>query len=88
MALAAALCIHLDPLPCEDFSVADLKATTAVNGSPAGGAHGMKLGSPEATFPTQYGDKYNIHAGVSEKGPSHPPESSWGTFEKNRFQYR
>ncbi|KAM3273426.1 hypothetical protein ACQJBY_042970 [Aegilops geniculata] len=53
-----------------------------------GGAHGMKLGSPEATFPTQYGDKYNIHAGVSEKGPSHPPESSWGTFEKNRFQYR
>uniref|UniRef100_A0A453K6B5 Protein FLX-like 3 n=1 Tax=Aegilops tauschii subsp. strangulata TaxID=200361 RepID=A0A453K6B5_AEGTS len=27
-----------------------------------GGAHGMKLGSPEATFPTQYGDKYNIHA--------------------------
>jgi hypothetical protein len=27
-----------------------------------GGAYGMKLGSPEATFPTQYGDKYNIHA--------------------------
>ncbi|KAI4988695.1 protein FLX-like 3 isoform X2 [Hordeum vulgare subsp. vulgare] len=53
-----------------------------------GGAHGMKLGSPEATFPTQYGDKYNIHAGVSEKGPSHPPESSWGTYDKNRFQYR
>ena len=53
-----------------------------------GGAHGMKLGSPEATFPTQYGDKYNIHVGVSEKGPSHPPESSWGSFEKNRFQYR
>lgn len=53
-----------------------------------GGAHGMQLGSPEATFPTQYGDKYNIHAGVSEKGPSHPPESSWGTYEKNRFQYR
>lgn len=53
-----------------------------------GGAHGMKLGSPEATFPTQYGDKYNIHAGVSEKGPSHPPESSWGIYDKNRFQYR
>ncbi|XP_037440032.1 protein FLX-like 3 isoform X1 [Triticum dicoccoides] len=53
-----------------------------------GGAHGMKLSSPESTFPTQYGDKYNIHVGVSEKGPSHPPESSWGTFEKNRFQYR
>lgn len=53
-----------------------------------GGAYGMKLGSPEATFSTQYGDKYNIHAGVSDKGPSHPPESSWGTYDKNRFQYR
>jgi hypothetical protein len=27
-----------------------------------GGSYGMKLGSPEAAFPTQYGDKYNIHA--------------------------
>lgn len=53
-----------------------------------GGAYGMKLGSPEATFPTQYGDKYNIHSGVSDKGPLHPPESSWGTYDKNRFQYR
>lgn len=53
-----------------------------------GGAYGMKLGSPEVAFPTQYGDKYNIHVGVSEKGPSHPPESSWGTYDKNRFQYR
>lgn len=54
----------------------------------AGGAYGTRLGSPEATFPAQYGDRYNIHAGVSEKGPSHPPESSWSTYEKNRFQYR
>ncbi|XP_051185553.1 protein FLX-like 3 [Lolium perenne] len=53
-----------------------------------GGSYGMKLGSPEAAFPTQYGDKYNIHAGVSDKGPSHPPESSWGAYDKTRFQYR
>lgn len=53
-----------------------------------GGAYGMKLGSPEVTFPTPYGDNYNIHAGESEKGPSHPPESSWGTYGRNRLQYR
>ncbi|KAF0888737.1 hypothetical protein E2562_017587 [Oryza meyeriana var. granulata] len=54
-----------------------------------GVAYGMKLGSPEVTFPTPYGDNYNINAGASEKGHSHLPESSsWGTYGNNRLQYR
>jgi hypothetical protein len=28
------------------------------------------------------------YQGVSDKGPSHPPESSWGAYDKTRFQYR
>ncbi|CAN6361881.1 unnamed protein product [Urochloa humidicola] len=55
----------------------------------AGGTYGMQMGSPEVTFTKAYEDSYNIHAGVSEKGPLHPPESSsWGTYDKNRLQYR
>ncbi|RLM98225.1 protein FLX-like 3 [Panicum miliaceum] len=54
-----------------------------------GGTYGMQMGSPEVTFTKSYEDGYNIHAGVSEKGPLHPPESSsWGTYDKNRLQYR
>uniref|UniRef100_A0A0D3HS87 Uncharacterized protein n=1 Tax=Oryza barthii TaxID=65489 RepID=A0A0D3HS87_9ORYZ len=54
-----------------------------------GATYGMKLGSPEVTFPTPYGDNYNIHVGGSEKGHSHLPESSsWGTYDNNRLQYR
>uniref|UniRef100_A0A0D9XXM8 Protein FLX-like 3 n=1 Tax=Leersia perrieri TaxID=77586 RepID=A0A0D9XXM8_9ORYZ len=54
-----------------------------------GVSYGMKLGSPEVTFPTPYGDNYNIHVGTSEKGHSHLPESSsWGAYDNNRFQYR
>ncbi|CAN6348521.1 unnamed protein product [Urochloa humidicola] len=55
----------------------------------AGGTYGMQMGSPEVTFTKAYEDSYNSHAGVSEKGPLHPPESSsWGTYDKNRLQYR
>ncbi|CAL4905061.1 unnamed protein product [Urochloa decumbens] len=55
----------------------------------AGGAYGMQMGSTEVAFTKAYEDSYNIHAGVSEKGPLHPPESSsWGTYDKNRLQYR
>ncbi|XP_066357717.1 protein FLX-like 3 [Miscanthus floridulus] len=55
-----------------------------------GGTYGMQMGSPEVTFTKNpYEDSYNINAGVSEKGPLHPPESgSWGTYDKNRLQYR
>ncbi|XP_062203394.1 protein FLX-like 3 [Phragmites australis] len=54
-----------------------------------GGAYEMQMGSPEVTFATPYGDNYNIQAGASEKGPLHPPESSsWGSYDKNRLQYR
>ncbi|TKW07141.1 hypothetical protein SEVIR_7G288100v4 [Setaria viridis] len=54
-----------------------------------GGAYGMQMGSPEVAFTKPYEDSYNIHAEVSEKGPLHPPESSsWGTYDKNRLQYR
>uniref|UniRef100_A0A0E0J7N5 Protein FLX-like 3 n=1 Tax=Oryza nivara TaxID=4536 RepID=A0A0E0J7N5_ORYNI len=54
-----------------------------------GATYGMKLGSPEVTFPTPYGDNYNIHVGGSEKGHSHLPESSsWGTYDNNRLQLK
>lgn len=54
-----------------------------------GGTYGMQMGSPELAFTNPYEDSYSIHAGVSEKGPLHPPESSsWGTYDKNRLQYR
>ncbi|EES16812.1 protein FLX-like 3 [Sorghum bicolor] len=55
-----------------------------------GGTYGMLMGSPDVTFTKNpYEDSYNIHAGVSEKGPLHPPESgSWGTYDKNRLHYR
>ncbi|CAL5097942.1 unnamed protein product [Urochloa decumbens] len=53
------------------------------------GTYGMQMGSPEVAFTKPYEDSYNIHAGVSEKGHLHPPESSsWGTYDKNRLQYR
>ncbi|KAL6641753.1 hypothetical protein ACP70R_019934 [Stipagrostis hirtigluma subsp. patula] len=53
------------------------------------GTYGMQMGSPEVAFATQYGDSYNIHAGVSEKGPLHPADSSsWGAYDKTRLQYR
>ncbi|XP_006663897.1 protein FLX-like 3 [Oryza brachyantha] len=54
-----------------------------------GVTYGMRMGSPEVTFATPYGDNYNIHAGASEKGYSHIPESSsWGAYDNNRLQYR
>ncbi|KAJ1265144.1 hypothetical protein BS78_08G057100 [Paspalum vaginatum] len=55
----------------------------------AGGTYGIQMGSPEVIFTNPYEDNYNIHVGVSEKGPLHPPESSsWGTYDINRLQYR
>ncbi|OEL13844.1 Protein FLX-like 3 [Dichanthelium oligosanthes] len=54
-----------------------------------GGAYGMQMGSPKVTFANPYGDSYNIHVDVSQKGPLHPQESSsWSTYDKNRLQYR
>nr|CAB3463303.1 unnamed protein product [Digitaria exilis] len=56
----------------------------------AGGTYGVQMGrgSSEVTFTKTYEESYNIHAGVSEKGTLHPPESSsWGTYDKNRPQY-
>ncbi|KAL6905494.1 hypothetical protein ACP4OV_003095 [Aristida adscensionis] len=54
-----------------------------------GGTYGMQMGSPKATFTTPYGDGYKIHAGVSEKGPLHPSESSsWSAYDKTRLHYR
>ncbi|CAN6339922.1 unnamed protein product [Urochloa humidicola] len=54
-----------------------------------GGTYGMQMGSPEVAFTKPYEDSYNTHAGFSEKGPLPPPESSsWGTYDKNRLQYR
>ncbi|XP_077239723.1 protein FLX-like 3 [Tasmannia lanceolata] len=55
----------------------------------AGGAYGMKLGSPEGKFPSSYGDGYRLHSGVSDKGPLYDVGSgSWGAFEKSRLSRR
>ncbi|TVU51317.1 hypothetical protein EJB05_02733, partial [Eragrostis curvula] len=54
-----------------------------------GGTYGIQMSSPEGTFSTPYGDSYNIHSGVSEKGSLLPPESSsWSKYDKSHLQYR
>ncbi|KAK1277362.1 hypothetical protein QJS04_geneDACA003274 [Acorus gramineus] len=47
----------------------------------AGGAYGMKLGSPEGGFPSSYGDGYGLHQGGAGSGP-------WGAFDKSRLPRR
>ncbi|XP_077211721.1 protein FLX-like 3 isoform X2 [Tasmannia lanceolata] len=55
----------------------------------AGGAYGIKLGSPEEGFPSSYGDGYGLHSGVADKGPLYGMGSgSWGAFEKSRLSRR
>lgn len=56
---------------------------------PAGGAYGMKYGSPEGSFPGPYGDGYGVHLGAADKGPLYGPGSaSWGGLEKSRMTRR
>lgn len=55
----------------------------------AGGAYGMKFGSPEAGFSATYGDGYGVHLGSADKGPMYGPGSaSWGGFDKHRMTRR
>ncbi|XP_077218994.1 DNA double-strand break repair protein [Tasmannia lanceolata] len=55
----------------------------------AGGAYGMKLGSPEGGFPASYGDKYGLHSGAVDKGPLYGVGSgSWSAYEKSRVSRR
>uniref|UniRef100_A0A1D1Y7M5 Myosin type-2 heavy chain 1 n=1 Tax=Anthurium amnicola TaxID=1678845 RepID=A0A1D1Y7M5_9ARAE len=54
----------------------------------AGGGYGLKLSSPEAGFPTSYGDGYGLHSGP-DKAPLYGIGSgSWGAYEKSRIARR
>lgn len=53
-----------------------------------GAAYGMKMASPDASFPS-YGDGYGMYSGISEKGPSYgAPSGSWAPPEKFRPERR
>lgn len=55
----------------------------------AGGAYGMKMGSPDAPFAPSYGDGFGIHPGVPEKAPMYGAGSgSWGSSDKFRLGRR
>ncbi|KAJ6814896.1 protein FLX-like 3 isoform X1 [Iris pallida] len=61
---------------------ADLANT---NGRPwsAGGSYAMKVGSPDAPFPSSYGDGYGLHSGVADKAPLYGTGSGYlGASEK------
>ncbi|KAJ6852255.1 protein FLX-like 3 isoform X1 [Iris pallida] len=54
-----------------------------------GGSYGMNLGSPDAPFPSSYGDGYGLHSGASDKAPLYGAGSgSWGASEKFRLGRR
>ncbi|XP_058079711.1 protein FLX-like 3 [Magnolia sinica] len=66
-----------------DFSNADNRPWGA------GGAFGVKRGSPEGGFAASYGDGYGLHSGAADKGPLYGMGSgSWGAFEKSRLGRR
>ncbi|KAJ6845796.1 protein FLX-like 3 isoform X1 [Iris pallida] len=52
----------------------------------AGGSYVMKVGSPDAPFPSSYRDGYGLHSGVADKAPLYGMGSgSWGASEKFRL---
>ncbi|MQL81331.1 hypothetical protein Taro_013801 [Colocasia esculenta] len=54
----------------------------------AGGTYGMKLSSPEGSFPS-YGDGYGVHSGIADKAPLYGVGSgAWGAHEKSRLPRR
>ncbi|KAK1278162.1 hypothetical protein QJS04_geneDACA003628 [Acorus gramineus] len=55
----------------------------------AGGAYGMKLGSPDGGFPSSYGDGYGRQPGVPDKSHMYGIGSgSWGALDKSRLPRR
>ncbi|XP_008788558.1 protein FLX-like 3 [Phoenix dactylifera] len=59
----------------------------SIDGRPwgAGGAYGMKVGSPEGPFASSFGDNYNRHLGVADKAPMYGGSSGpRGAFDKSR----
>ncbi|OVA16341.1 hypothetical protein BVC80_8473g8 [Macleaya cordata] len=79
---------------------ADLASADGTHGRPpwgAGGAYGMKRGSPEGGFPNPYGDGYGLHpvqvpssaSQGADKGPLYGMGSgSWGGLDKHRLGRR
>lgn len=52
----------------------------------AGGAYGMKRGSPEAPFAPSYGDGYGLNPSGTDKTSHYGAGSgTWGTYDKARF---
>ncbi|KAJ6807812.1 protein FLX-like 3 isoform X1 [Iris pallida] len=71
--------------------VEKLRAGGNTDGRPwaVGGSYGMNLGSPDAAYPSSYGDGYGLHPGASDKAPAYGAGSgSWGASEKFRLGRR
>ncbi|KAL3840820.1 hypothetical protein ACJIZ3_025411 [Penstemon smallii] len=55
----------------------------------AGGPYGMKFNSPDVSFPSPYGDGYEIRQLGADKGPSYGSSStSWSGFENPQKRRR